>query len=70
MKHCTFIGREDGCNVFFFECACGGFGEVGVPDSKLGIVFQHDCGALYIERPAVGMFGEPSLIQVTGKGQA
>ena len=68
---CDFLFREGIYNVFAFDCpGCGQFGEIGIPDNRMGQIIEHDCGALFIERPAIGMFSKPTLVEISRRSQA
>lgn len=63
-----FLRKDGKHNVYALACTCGAIGEVGVPASKMGVVFAHDtCGALMIQKPSGSMFGKPSLDVVSSK---
>lgn len=56
-------------NVYALDCqGCGTTGEIGVPKASRKLI-KHECGALYIQKPASGMFGQPQLVTVSGGTQ-
>ena len=62
----SYLRTEGKFNVYEFECPhCGIRGEVGVPAGTQQ-AFDHGCGShiIYIQRPAVGMFGHPRLEEI------
>lgn len=60
----NLLRTESGRNVYEFECACGASGEMGVPKKQTEII-THECGAVFVQKPARGMFGKPELVTVT-----
>lgn len=55
-------------NVYELDCpGCGATGEIGVPHCAKNVAVQHECGTLFMQRPATGMFGNPNLMVVEAK---
>lgn len=63
-----YIGIRDGRNSFELLCpVCQAEGEIGIkPDERRLIKCPNECGALFIHRRPLGMFGHPELVYVTG----
>jgi hypothetical protein len=56
-------------NVYSLDCqGCGVTGEIGVPKANRhgwnGNLIKHECGTLYVQKQARGMFGKPELVTV------